>query len=189
MNSLYHFIHRNRFHRYMHLFDFVALASNAVYYLLLGLTDSLPLPVKDFYLARMVLFVIPILFNIKNGIGAVTNLAVEYAHKVSLTLYNIFVIVGLRLTKGEVPEPGWLSLYKYSMLCVLLPFSIANWYLVFVQNTNHLTAKYISAAIGVINNLLFTLVDSTTFTKSSGLDCHKELLKKAREAEATIKKF
>ena len=155
----------------MHLFDFVALACNAVYYLLLGLTDSLPLPVKDFYLARMFLFVLPILFNVKNGIGAVTNLAVEYAHKVSLTLYNIFVIVGLGLTKDEIPEPGWLSLYKYSMLCILLPFSVANWYLVFVQNSSHLTSKYIAALTGVVNSLLFASVDiqiiMKLFTKST----------------------
>ena len=159
VRSLYDFIDRYRFHRYMHLFDFVALACSSAYYLLLGLTYILPHIDKNFYIARMALFVLPILYGIKSGIGALTNLTVEYAHKISLTLYNTFIIVGLALTKGEVPDPGWLALYKYSMLCILLPFSVANWYLAFVQNSNHLTAKYITALTGVVNSLLFATVD------------------------------
>ena len=142
----------------MYLFDFLALACNSVYYLLFGLTQVLNRPDKNFYIAQISLLILPILFNIKSGICAMTNLTVEYTHKASLTLYNIFMVIGLALTKGQVPDPDWLILFKHSVLCILLPFSIVKWSQ-FVHNPKHITIYYIAALTSVVNSLLFASID------------------------------
>ena len=113
-----------------YLFDGCSHMSSTMYFFLLALNYVLHKPDAYFYIARIVLLILPVLFFGKMGIMSYKYTCNKNVfcnvmfQKLSLFVYFVFTVLSLVLTHGgQKNDPLWLTKSKFGVLCILIPTS------------------------------------------------------------------